>query len=441
MATIIYEMDAIIDSPSCVMYRRVFKALSMDPESKLPGFEMNTWSGTMWSHFLNASEMRSQQATIYRLIAYMGFSQWFDAQKTDFEEKYAFRGHRRTGRRLASIVLDHLLKLERQDTKKRTRLIRMNSHGKKLRAIVKIHGWWILFHQRIWDFIKSNAILSKTTSELEGLEYFEPLKTCLDEQMTTFADTGKTDFSSFLYSLTKSASNLLKSQVDRLRQDFEVEEVTPAMVSAKVHDLKQGLLQMCRAGRRDVFWVNGKYEVDRQVIDTLDPDTWLNGWVINVGLELADKPLTTSSQWSFHFKGSLEQVRQRFDNDMTNAISIAFCPLFHDNHFTLLEINMPDNTIRHYNSMASEDTASSVQRAVVGSFGPNWTYDETPCPQQTDTSSCGLSVFHIASMRMNNVSMEEMVPMNANKCRADLADLFLRAIDRGAIWVGRRIAK
>ncbi|KAH8910547.1 hypothetical protein BR93DRAFT_955660 [Coniochaeta sp. PMI_546] len=78
------------------------------------------------------------------------------------------------------------------------------------------------------------------------------------------------------------------------------------------------------------------------------------------------------------------------------------------NHYTLLEINEQLGMIYHYNSMVTRSTIrgrprrTRVREMVEAEFkGLGFGYEEAPCPQQNDTSSCGLMVIRNARRRMN----------------------------------------
>ncbi|KXJ84878.1 hypothetical protein Micbo1qcDRAFT_181289 [Microdochium bolleyi] len=253
-------------------------------DPRKPG-AMDTWSGTMWDNFVNSAAMHSHRATIFKMVAYMGFSEWFERQSQNYQTELAVHRRGRSGRRIASIILDLMIQPEDGSCKKRRlRLIRIKSHGNKLRSIVSRSGWWILFHKQLWEFVKSEASFLRVLAELNQLSYLEPLTVCLDIQFQKLITEGRTAFGLFLHDLTSSHQDVLLQQAEEMRTQYDMTEVNALIVNQKLDALRTRLLAMFgRDGQfsnTDRLWINQRFQIDCCDIERLRPGQWLNQWKV-----------------------------------------------------------------------------------------------------------------------------------------------------------------
>jgi hypothetical protein len=126
------------------------------------------------------------------------------------------------------------------------------------------------------------------------------------------------------------------------------------------------------------------------VLDRLCPGKWLDCWTINVAMALSDKPTHVRFGISIPLEDEqlmeIERPLKRWFETIANhqqearetsgrtAALAHFCPINHNNHFTLLEINEREKVIQHYDSMAEPGTISGcnktkISRVVKEEFG------------------------------------------------------------------------
>lgn len=130
--------------------------------------------------------------------------------------------------------------------------------------------------------------------------------------------------------------------------------------------------------------------------DRLRYGKWLNDEIINLAMSISDKPDSVVYGYSVPLDADrksrttrpsgrplaawgqrVNRLREKSRNAFGKAISLVYyCPLNHRNaHFTLLEINDQERSIRHYDSAVSQATtdgnleSTRVSRLVqVSSF-------------------------------------------------------------------------
>ncbi|KAI0410600.1 hypothetical protein F5X98DRAFT_359235 [Xylaria grammica] len=93
--------------------------------------------------------------------------------------------------------------------------------------------------------------------------------------------------------------------------------------------------------------------------------------------------------------------------------------------------------IYHYDLLAEEDIIrgnaepTRARQSVDAKFKDlGFGYKEAPCPQQDDSSSCGLMVIRNAALRMNGCEVGGWDgKLNPEQLRMDLIDLFRTALE------------
>ncbi|KXJ85054.1 hypothetical protein Micbo1qcDRAFT_224915 [Microdochium bolleyi] len=483
MAERVRELDDDIDPSHMMLFGSVYSKMC-DP------LFTDTWSGTMWINVVNSAEMNSRRATIFKMVAYMGFSQWFEHQMQEYKEVRMLQEKGRPRQRAASVILDRVLeKDDRHSNKRRTRLIRIRSHGTKLRTIIDSSGWWILFHDNLWcavrhialegtstktsrDFVKCQNTFSTALADLKHLEYLEPLAEFLSRQIQILLSQGRTNFALFLENLATSAPSCLREYAGELRAEYGMVRVAASDVDSKLAELRARLLYMFegvgKCDGTDDVWINQKFQVACHDFESLGSDNCLNSWMIHTALELVDKPSTST----YHTCISLDECKSRnkiaqvsegaqqiinvedhtFANGMSEARESLHPEIINVEDYEfgkvipqaserplepgnpLTKFNVKDSKIRFYNSMSTPASTAFVRTLVESEFkAKGFTFEEVPCPQQTDATSCGLSVIHIASLRMNHVDPTLILPVHPDAERAGLIDSVMCALDRGVI--------
>ncbi|RYO95253.1 hypothetical protein DL766_002066 [Monosporascus sp. MC13-8B] len=354
-----------------------------------------TWSGHIWINILEAGERRSRKTTIFNMIEYMGVSVWYDAQVAAFEAPLTKRGKQR--KRVASLLLDSLLKKENKEEKPRERRkLALGNAGEDLSTGHSAN-------------ISKDVALRRRRRIIEragkGHQYSRR--------------EGRTDLSLFLASL-ESRGMLPSEEISELQAKFglETESIPKASANANVDDLTARLYQLVDKSDSDEVVVGDAVELSLESFDGLRSDQWLDMWLIAAAMELTDKPSCVRYDLSVPldqdndgkvvpiakpfglWRRKIDKYRREIKDD---ARQIYFCPLNLDtDHFTLLEINEQQRMIYHYNSMAGHDVTRSKAKRTRAEFKDlGFGYEEAPCPQQQDGSSCGLMVIRNAALRMN----------------------------------------
>ncbi|KAH8909444.1 hypothetical protein BR93DRAFT_965550 [Coniochaeta sp. PMI_546] len=416
-----------------------------------------TWSGDMWASLLEVGEARSQKLTILNMISYMGAAAWFDAQLSLYEPPLTKKGKPR--KRVASPFLDSLLKektfqdeepakrrkldfesIERSadqtasisksvTSQRRRQIIDRVNKGRKLRTMVSKAGFGILLRRKIWDYQKmtDHDFESRLSEGCQADSRTKLLLRILEEQVNILVQGRRTDLALFLSSL---ASNkiLPYAEVSELQAKFGLETHVPkASLDADVDGLIAMLHQMSDKANSDPiesFMVHDSVELTFGSLDRLRPGKWLDMWLIAAAMELTDKPScvkyglsipldqekdgkTISIERPFgRWRKKIDEYRGSIGDE---GKQIYFCPLnIGMSHFTLLEINEQSGMIYHYNSMATKNAIrgrpgrTRIRESVEAEFKDlGFGYEEAPCPQQKDGSSCGLMVIRNAIRRMN----------------------------------------
>ena len=119
--------------------------------------------------------------------------------------------------------------------------------------------------------------------------------------------------------------------------------------------------------------VRDAIELSIASLDRLRPGRWLDMYIIAAAMELSDRPPYVRYGLSVALDGhnkagekipntnpfglwrrKIDEYRHEVGHEVgQDAALVYFCPLnLNTDHFTLLEINEPQKTIYHYNSMA-----------------------------------------------------------------------------------------
>ncbi|KAH8878709.1 hypothetical protein GQ53DRAFT_81628 [Thozetella sp. PMI_491] len=395
----------------------------------------SNWSVGMWSTFLNASEGRSQRAKISNLLGYIGLSRWFEEKLAEYQPPRTRGGRARI--RKATPFLDELLSSEREDSltlqggspkghasKTRKTITDARAKGGKLRRMISETGIGILLHPNIWAFMKDQASWRRYIAAMDRLG-IRVLLPALDDQVDVLIAQGRTDPTKFLQSITLHPA-LTPDDISEIQVEFDL---GPRILAGSMQsDLLDRLIILAKQlfvdsnamkstrmkadkkasaalSKRSVLSVSNR-DIELASFDNLAPGKWLDAWLILAAMELTDTPSWVQYEPSIVLNSSdrspFSNWKKRVDKYQRagKARGVYFAPLhLNNNHYTLLEINTQLGKIFHYDSDAGTgilegtDQNMLVKETVQAAFSHlHLEYEEAPCPQQDDTSSCGLMV-------------------------------------------------
>lgn len=141
----------------------------------------------------------------------------------------------------------------------------------------------------------------------------------------------------------------------------------------------------------DTIAVNGSMELSCDIFERFRQHQWLDSWTIIAAMEISDKPEFVRYDLSIPLDenrntGQMKPITRPlagWTKKIANHRRLAkgtsglvyFCPINHRNsHFTLLEINEREQTIRHYDSKADPETIlgdrkTRISKLVMEEFG------------------------------------------------------------------------
>ncbi|KAF4230400.1 hypothetical protein CNMCM6457_005976 [Aspergillus fumigatiaffinis] len=307
----------------------------------------------------------------------------------------------------------------------RTRILMQLTRGRKLRTkLVRELGLGVLFCPKIWTYTKmSEDQLEGLINEFKRDDNLIKLLRTLSPQLELLVKHGSPDLRGFYEDLEKAELGLDCDKLRELTLLFALEgdalsdgELDVA-VNRLIERVSTELFARATLGDNDEVTVNGSMELPCDCFQRFRGDELLNNYAILGAMQISDRPAFVR-----HFPSvPLDDVTLRSGTIMRNPLSgltrkiegcrrdaeqnfgtlvslVYFCPLNHNRHFTLLEINEREKAIRHYDSMADPavikgEKTTRISTLVEKEFGGlNFSYSEAPTPQQSDGWSCGVRV-------------------------------------------------
>ncbi|TVY92739.1 hypothetical protein LAWI1_G002816 [Lachnellula willkommii] len=261
-----------------------------------------SWSASMWINMLEAGHARSKEVTILNMIAWMGASEWYDAELEQAEKAPPPTKRGRPRKRLATIVLDKHLKEARDtmaiedpktanedhhlsldsagiqkgilDTRRR-RLIKTLQRGQTLRKLVQMTSLGILFDPDIWVYTKANKEdIDKFITLFQADSQKMELHSILDQQVELLAKEGRPDLSRFFDSL-ESRSIIPLKVVSSLRAEYglEKESLPQGCLDITIERITKGIshaLGKHTLYEDDSIMVNGAVELPSTALEMTD---------------------------------------------------------------------------------------------------------------------------------------------------------------------------
>lgn len=170
-ASLISEMSRIQALPDKCHSRIIRTMYPRNEEDNVSTVEMesstfpafNTWSASMWFQLLEADQVHGKRATVFRMIEWMGFVSWYEAETKLIAKSPPQTKRGRLKKRLSSIVIDRYLNDEYESNtsealpahresklRKREQLIKVIHRGRRLKAMVDMTSSGILLDHNIW---------------------------------------------------------------------------------------------------------------------------------------------------------------------------------------------------------------------------------------------------------------------------------------------------
>lgn len=291
----------------------------------------------------------------------------------------------------------------------------------------------------------------------------------------------------FVLGLLREQMNALlgtgKTNPDNLRDDLETQGLMaksqPLDLARAVASLQNEMRGACGKGR---FSIQGTtFELNVESLHRLPAPGWFNDQLILACLHLAQKhsyirvglcvPLhrevAPHGRVAKPFERAALQI-QAWTTDALEESLVCLFPLFqHNNHFSLLEINLREDCVRHYDSLAgssqddvrvrslSADRQSAnllnKEQAACSEQFPElryisevcmatlprrlWLITQQAAQSQKDSSSCGPLVVSFARRRMLNRPLQtgDLTARDASELRADALRLIREAWSSGAL--------
>ncbi|RHZ45233.1 uncharacterized protein CDV56_102077 [Aspergillus thermomutatus] len=337
------------------------------------------------------------------MLGYMGFWAWQNRQIELAKGEHRNKKNEPMGEKgikthLLDKLLDRLQDIQSQgglttDTKKsrRSRIITKLYIGKKLSTkLVKELRLGILFSHDIWKYLKlSMKELNKLIAEFKKDAQQMKLLRILRPQLERLVNDGSSHLHKF-YEDLRDNELITKDELTELRINYPAESdaLPPGALDAAVKRLKKliasEVLKKDSLDKTDAIRVNKRIELTCDMFNRLYPGEWLDCWTINVAMALSDKPTYVRFGISVPLEETInDQLREverplaRWSKTIANHQQEAretsgktvplvhFCPINHNNHFTLLKINEREKVIRHYDSMAKPGTISGRNKTKI----------------------------------------------------------------------------
>ncbi|KAL4887994.1 hypothetical protein BDV59DRAFT_196843 [Aspergillus ambiguus] len=422
-ADTLHRLSKHKDSVPGDVHRRILDDLQRGYPDALSASDNDQWSdGLMWAQILAIGSSNRVKVTILNMLEYMGAWKWYDNQVRMIQNMNTLAKGKPTGRRGAAIqVLDSI-----QDSStsiphgkwisgigRRKHISMQLSRGEKLSLITtRKLGLGILFSKRIWEYAKmKKEQVVELVQTIEADNDHTKLLEILGPQLTYLVTYGSPNLQVFYEDLNREGL-LKEDEIRYLQVLFPVEETA---LENLIQGVKLKVLRQEIVRADDTICIGGSnVEIPCDIFERFYPGRWQNAWSILAAMDLSDKPAYIRYGFSIPldevgpdlqskpkqrplagWAKKIETFRQQARESTGNAASLVyFCPINHENtHFTLLEINDRERTIRHYDSKINQSRESRVFDLVRAEFGElKYSYLEAPTPQQREGWSCGARV-------------------------------------------------
>ncbi|QGA17621.1 hypothetical protein EYB26_005296 [Talaromyces marneffei] len=426
------------------------------------------WSdGTMWMQVLEGSSASNRRYTILNMLEYMGASKWYDdqielAQRTVYTKEnkaVAWKG-------AASHVLNRITREHGSLNKKL--ITNQLSRGKKLRMkLVKNLGLGILFSPKIWNYTKrSMTQLDRLVTYFLADTQRMALLKILSGQVERLVNNSCTDPEALYISL-REHSLISQEELQKIRSSHESEhDALPEGTLERAFNQLTSQVSTQVFNKRsldyhDTFIINDNLKRPAPILSSLRPGQWLDCWVLQVAMEISDRPTSVRFCESIPVNDikrhdrikplkkpfeawvkEIAELRKKAESGLESCTSLIFyAPICHTHsHFTLLEINDGEKVIRHYDSLAKPTTINGTKKTrfaalVEDEFGHlGYKYIEMPTPQQSDNWSCGARVIWNFRRRCNGFEIGSWdTVLDSERIQLDIVNSLMACIDSNAM--------
>ncbi|EXJ73556.1 uncharacterized protein A1O5_03317 [Cladophialophora psammophila CBS 110553] len=505
---VIHQLKKYPDAVSADVHSRILQTHRRNNQETASRLNLGQrWSdGSMWIRILENGSARNQKGTILSMIEYMGFWEWYDEQiqlamKTIRTRKGKLVDHKGA----ATYVLDSMQNMSSgaatrgkwisgvgrvtienegntadisteksegviatkdQQLRRQTKV--QLSRGQKLsKKLVKELSLGILFSPKIWEYTKMEGKqLDELIRCIQADQRRMQLLGMLGTQLERLVGEGQPDLHA-LYDGLRQQKLVSQKELEHLRVAFALDSdpmpkgILDVAVRRLIGDVSMKVLGKHKLENIDAVAVNNT-PVTCDTFDRLRYGEWLNDEMINLAMNISDKPdfvkhgysvpldkvgktrMTTPinrplAAWARRIK----RLREGERNGLQRTTPLVyFCPLNHRGaHFTLLEINDQERVIRHYDSMADRATINGsgkqtrVARLVEEEFTDlKYSYIEAPTPQQAETWSCGIRVIWNFKLLSNGLSIGGWdIVLDPERIKMELVEGFHTSVQEGVM--------
>ncbi|KIW79860.1 hypothetical protein Z517_06475 [Fonsecaea pedrosoi CBS 271.37] len=505
----IHQLKKYPDDVAAGVHSRILQTHRRNSQEVASGLTLDQrWSdGSTWIRILENGSARNQKGTILSMIEYMGFWEWYDEQihlamKTIRTRKGKLVDHKGAATHVldsmqnipsgagprrkwisgvGSVTIENegntadLSSTEKsesvivtKDRQLRRRIKVQLSRGQKLsKTLVKELGLGILFSPKIWEYTKMEGKqLDKLIGNIQSDPRRMQLLGILGAQLERLVGEGQPDLHA-LYDGLRQEMLVSQKELEHLRVTFALDSdpmpkgTLDIAVRRLIGDVSTKVLGKHKLTDVDAVAVNN-ISVTCDTFDRLRYGEWLNDDMINLAMNISDKPdfvkhgysvpldkvgktrtvvpiIRPLAAWARRINRLREGERNRFQG--TTPL-VYFCPLNHCGaHFTLLEINDQERVIRHYDSRADQATINGsgkqtrVARLVEEEFADlKYAYIEAPTPQQAETWSCGIRVVWNFKLLSNGLSIGGWdIVLDPERMKMELVEGFHASVQADAM--------
>ncbi|KAL6887142.1 hypothetical protein HDV57DRAFT_488125 [Trichoderma longibrachiatum] len=404
------------------------------------GHDDNLPNGSEWFFLAEKGYGDHQRDTIFYAMAAVGFENWHRLEVQKIMLLQPELKLRVAKMEVSGIVLGPkpVSSTERRDWDRRRKHLSTHlSRGRKWRQLVDTFGRGILFKSP-WQLAKTKARhLDLYIEELKRDERKCLVLTLLDNQVNLLFQEGSINEPIFCKQLQENGFQGVDSGSAKECLELELNEFQTKLRQSRTDG------KLLVTGTKHVFEAN--------LLQRLGLNIWLHEDLILACMHLSRKLPFVRVGWSIaiHHSDNPDIVLEKPFESASRTICklemkedqerhVYFFSLHQrNNHFSLLEIDMREGFIYHYDSFININAGEEnedVRNACMKTFS-NLTYYEKGGIQQDDDHSCGPIVIKTASRRMwgetaiSSVENED----SAESLRLDAVRLLYNAWETGKL--------
>ncbi|KAL7905988.1 hypothetical protein GGI35DRAFT_483258 [Trichoderma velutinum] len=325
----------------------------------------NLPSGSEWFSLIEKRYGDRQRGTIYYALAAVGFEKWYTHE---VKQKSQFLKSKTVAIIEVSTIILGLKPVpttkkgdwDKRDWERRRKNLSTHlTRGQKWRELIDAFGHGILF-MNPWRLAKTkNSDLRDFTKKLKNDSRKCLVLKLLEKQINLLIKEGRTDESQFCMQLRENGFRLLD---DSIQECLKIE----------LREFRNNF------GKHDLLQVGGtRDELEVEWLEMLGPRKWLNNDLIVACMHFSPKLPFVHIGWSIKihssdngevlskpFSGVGARIKKWIQQEAEPKQHVYFFPLYQRlEHFSLLEINIKEASIYHYDSQI--DTSSGEENLIV----------------------------------------------------------------------------